>query len=244
MIPLAHILPRSLKQFVRRHSSLVGSVIGVRTTVPRIVLTYDDGPEPGGTDRVLDALAGHGVTATFFVLLTRARRYPGLLADVMAAGHEIALHGIDHRRLPDFSYREVQRRTADGKSELEDLSGRAIRWIRPPYGRQTLRTWRAVTTTGLNPVMWGPTMWDSRDVTQPERIAQALRGAEAGAIVLGHDGHAGPMDGVDDGPAPALDRRDLTDRVLTEYHARGLIGCSLETALTEGTLIRGAWFKR
>jgi peptidoglycan/xylan/chitin deacetylase (PgdA/CDA1 family) len=207
-------------------------------------LTYDDGPEPGGTDLVLEALAQHKATATFFVLLTRAHRYGSLLAEVVAEGHEIALHGVDHRRLTDLPYAEVKRRTTNGKAELEDLTGRRVDWMRPPYGRQTLSTWRAVRGAGLMPVMWGPTMWDSLDIAQQDRVSKAQEGAVAGAILLGHDGFAGPQDGVDDGPAPVLDRGALVDQVLERYRLRGLTGCALGDALTLGTAVREARFRR
>ena len=72
----------------RRHARFVGSVTEVRTPSSQIVLTYDDGPDPAGTDRILEALARHDATATFFVLVTRARRYGSLLAEVVSAGHE------------------------------------------------------------------------------------------------------------------------------------------------------------
>lgn len=232
------------KRFVRRHSSLVGSVLAVKTERPEIVLSYDDGPEPGGTERVLAALADRGASATFFILLTRARLYPTLLAEVIAAGHEVALHGADHRPLTDFAHSEVLARTTAAKAELEDLAGQVVRWVRPPYGRQSFSTWRAIYRAGAQSVLWGPTLWDSRHVTDDERVQQALKGAVPGAILLGHDGHAGPADGVDDGPSPEFDRGELTRRVLDEYGALGLSGCSLGRALDSGTLVRGAWFSR
>ncbi|MEO6944858.1 MAG: polysaccharide deacetylase family protein [Lacisediminihabitans sp.] len=234
----------AVKRFIRGHSRLIGSVLAVQTERREIVLSYDDGPEPGGTERVLDALADRGASATFFVLLTRARLYTSLLADVVAAGHEIALHGEDHKPLTDFRFSEVVARTSAAKAELEDLTGQRVRWVRPPYGRQSFSTWLAIRHAGVQSVLWGPTMWDSRHVTDDERVQQALRGAVPGAILLGHDGHAGPADGVDDGPSPEFDRGRLTRRVLDEYDALGLSGCSLGRALDNGTVMRGAWFSR
>jgi peptidoglycan/xylan/chitin deacetylase (PgdA/CDA1 family) len=232
------------KRFVRNHSAFLGSVLAVRTSEPHIVLTFDDGPQPGGTEPVLDALSIRGATATFFILVGRARRRRALLADIVSAGHEIALHGIDHRSLTDFRAAEVRSRTADGRAELEDLAGVPVRWMRPPYGRQTLSTWTAIRSTGLEPVLWGPTTFDSRSVSQKERVARAMRGAEAGAILLAHDGFADAGDGVDDGPAIDLDRGELTRLVLNAYAGRGLAGRSLGDALLTGTLHRGAWFGR
>jgi peptidoglycan/xylan/chitin deacetylase (PgdA/CDA1 family) len=154
---------RAGKRWLRRYGGFIGSVTAVRTSQSQIVLTYDDGPEPGGTDQILSVLADHGATATFFVLMTRVRRYPGLLDEVVAAGHEIGLHGLDHRPLTGLSFAEARRRIRDGKAELEDAIGAPVNWTRPPYGRQTLLTWRAITSSGLDSVMWGPSTRDSID---------------------------------------------------------------------------------
>jgi len=237
------VLGPILKPVIRSHSSLVGSVVAVKTSEPHVVLTYDDGPEPGGTDLILAALADRQAKATFFVLLTRARAYPSLLDEVISEGHEIALHGQDHRRLTQFSFEEVRRRTQSGKDELEDITGRSVSWIRPPYGRQTFATWRAVRAAGLQPVMWGPTTWDSRHISQSERVRNALEGTIRGSILLAHDGYAGPADGVDDGPVPKVDRGDLTRRVLDGFSELGLQGQSLCASLQFGSPVRAAWFK-
>src|SRR5215467_815730 len=120
---------------------------------PTIVLTYDDGPEPGGTDAVLGALDESGASATFFVLLSRVRRHESLLHDVLASGHEVGLHGPDHRQLTGMDPADVALRTRAAKLELEERIGRAVRWFRPPYGRQSALTWRAVADAGLTTVL-------------------------------------------------------------------------------------------
>jgi peptidoglycan/xylan/chitin deacetylase (PgdA/CDA1 family) len=231
------------RRTVRRGvGQLAGSAVAVRTDGPEIVLTFDDGPEPDGTDRVLAALDRAGATATFFVLLTRVRRYRGLLDEVLAAGHEVALHGVDHRALPTLPAGEVGRLIRAGKAELEDAAGRPVRWYRPPYGRQTVRNWRAITAAGLLPVLWGPTTWDWKHVSADERLEKAQRGIVPGAIVLAHDGFAGPDDGACDGPPPLLDRGAMVSAVLDRYAARGLHARSLEQVLARGSLVRQTWF--
>ena len=236
------------KRVLRRVAAPVGSVVAVRTTEPEVVLTFDDGPDPVGTPAVLDALAAHGATATFFVLLTRVRRHPGLLERVVREGHEIALHGPDHRRLPTFPAREVQERTAAAARELEGLTGATPRWFRPPYGAQTPATWLAVRRAGLVPVLWGPTTWDWRDVEQDARVRKAQEGARPGAVLLAHDAFAGPDDGAErsgpGSPPPDVDRADLVDRVLAAYADRGWRGRSLGDALQHGRLVRAAHFSR
>ncbi|SEP61837.1 polysaccharide deacetylase family protein [Microlunatus flavus] len=247
-MPLRDRVPRGLKDTVRRAAGVVGSVEAVRTQRPELVLTFDDGPDPVGTPAVLEALAAHDATATFFVLLTRVRRHPELLARVRAAGHEVALHGVDHARLTHLPPAEVRARTAAAKAELEALTGEAVRWFRPPYGAQTPATWLAVRRAGMVPVLWGPTTWDWRDVTQEERVAKARQGARAGAVVLAHDAFADESDGAEapDGPlrAPSVDRGDLVDRVLTAYAAEGLRARSLGDALASGAPVRAARFRR
>jgi peptidoglycan-N-acetylglucosamine deacetylase len=240
----ARRLPRAFVTTVRRGAgSVAGSLVAVRTQEACVALTFDDGPEPGGTDRVLAALADAGATATFFVLLTRVRRYRGLLDEVVAAGHEVALHGVDHRALPTLDQAEVTRVVHAGRAELEDAVGQPVRWYRPPYGRQTLRTWRTVTRAGLTPVLWGPTTWDWRDVTQDERLTKAQQGVHPGAIVLAHDGFAGAADRAFDGPAPVLDKGELITGVLDGFAARGLRARSLGEVLTGGAPVLEARFR-
>lgn len=234
---------KSTRRLYRRAAGTVlGSAVELRTDAPDVVLTFDDGPEPGGTDRVLPVLAEAGATATFFVLMTRVRKHPGLLREVVAAGHEIALHGVDHRALPTLAPGEVARRARGGKAELEDVVGREVRWFRPPYGRQRLSDWCAVRSAGMLPVLWGPTTWDWKDVTAAERIAKSLQGVRAGSIVLAHDGFAGEEDGACDGPPPVLDRGKLIAGVLEGYASRGLVARSVGEALARGALVRETWF--
>jgi len=227
--------------FVRRVGGPFGSVMRVRTEEPVVVATFDDGPS-FRTAGVLQALADAGATATFFVLLTRTRRDPGLLDDILGAGHEVALHGPDHRRLTTHPPETHARRTRVPRPVVEDLAGRHIRWFRPPYGAQSLRSWRAVKAAGMEPVLWGPTLADWRDAPHDERMRLALA-ADRGAIILGHDGHADAVDGVDDGPAPRLDHGALLSEVTAGYAARGLRFTSLGEAAAKGRLVREARFR-
>jgi peptidoglycan/xylan/chitin deacetylase (PgdA/CDA1 family) len=208
-----------------------------------LVLTYDDGPEPGGTDAVLTVLADAGVTATFFVLLSRVRRHPALLRDTVAAGHEIALHGPDHRRLTQVDPATVAPRTRAARHELEDLVGRPVRWFRPPYGAQSAATWRAIDETGLTPVMWNARCLDWLDLPDDDRL-NGVREAQAGAIVLTHDGFADGRDGVDDGPPPPVQRDKLARSIIELCAAKGLVCGSLSQALSTGRPVLDVWLDR
>ena len=207
-----------------------------------LVLTYDDGPEPGGTDKVLRVLAEHGVTATFFVLLSRTRRYPGLLADLLAAGHEIGLHGVDHQRLTTLHPAHVAQRTADARHELEDTIGREVRWFRPPYGGQSAATWEAVRGTGLIPVVWTADLRDWMEITDEERLSGVRELTRPGAVILAHDGFATAADGAADGDPPRIDRARLSQGLIGICQSMDLTPGSLGQALAAGQPATKVWF--
>ncbi len=223
----------------------VGTLRAVRTSEPSIVLTFDDGPDPQHTPRVLDVLERYQATATFFVLMTRARRYPGLIQDLLDRGHEVGLHGIDHTRLTRLKPDEAGRRTAAGRDELEQQIQREVRWFRAPYGALLPGHWRAVRRTGLTIVGWGPTPGDWRELPEDQLAADGLRGCERGSVMLAHDAAAGPLDGVpDDGPPPNIDRGKLADLLLSGAAGQGWTSRSLGELLTSGSPRRWGWFYR
>lgn len=216
----------------------IGSVLSVRTRDPLVVLTFDDGPDVRGTPEVLTALEAAGAGATFFVLLSRVRRHPELLAEVVSRGHEIGLHGLDHQALPDlrrsFGPRYVAERLRDARAELEAACGSPVRWYRPPYGRQGFADWRAIRGAGMTSVLWNRTSHDWREATPDERMTVATADIKRGSVLLCHDGIAGPDDGVQDPAPPEVARGELVAGILGKYAIRGLTGVSLGTAIARG----------
>lgn len=210
-----------------------------------MVLSYDDGPHPGSTPAILRELERRRATATFFVLVGRARRYPSLLQEVADAGHEIALHGPDHVRITSLPPAVVRRRTREAKNDLEQLTGRPVRWFRPPYGKQRALDVLNLRSLGLASVVWGPTFLDWQEASPTERLLSATQDIRAGSVVLAHDAFAGPDVGADDGPEPTVDRAALTASVLSAYADRGLRATSLGGALArEARLERVIWLRR
>jgi peptidoglycan/xylan/chitin deacetylase (PgdA/CDA1 family) len=231
------VLGKLAARAARPLSPWLGSGASITPGNGRVVLTFDDGPTAGETDLILRVLGARGATATFFVLVNRARRSPGLLHEVRDAGHEIALHGPDHRPLTSFGAREVGRRTRDARRELEDLAQVPVRWFRPPYGKQHVGAVMAVRRLGLTPVLWESGLYDWVDLPQDTRIERGLSETRPGSVVLMHDGFAGTEDGVDDGPDPGVDRPDLVARTLDALAGRGLAATSLEVALGSAELV-------
>ena len=153
---------------------------------------------------------------------------------MLAAGHEVALHGADHRRLTELDPDEVPAILRDARAELEDVAGVPITWFRPPYGSQSRATWQAVRSAGLTPVLWSIDCNDWRTQSLDEYLAPVRQPSLPGGIVLMHDGFADALDGVEDGAPPRLDKPRLTRSVLDEAEQRGLavqsVGDALEKA--------------
>lgn len=219
----------------------IGSVRGARTGAPAVALTYDDGPEPGQTDAVLDALAEAGVQATFFQLVYRAEAYPQLVRRVVAAGHEVALHGIDHTRLTGLPAAEVRRRLVDGKRRLEQVAGQPVRLFRPAYGSQTIRTYLAARRAGLDVVVWGPTAEDWRDGPAAEVAERALAGVAPGEVLLLHDAFEVPPG--DRTPRPTFDRGEVTRALLAGLRERGYTAGPVGALLSGRRAWRTAWYR-
>ncbi len=224
---------------------MLGSVTAIRPAGTEFVLTYDDGPDFPATSSILDELAAHGCTATFFVLMTRVERFGQLLERAVAEGHEIGLHGRDHRRLTTLPIREVISTLTDAQSRLQDRTGRPVRWFRPPYGAQTPLVWAAVRRLKMTTVLWGPSLFDWDPDFHPDRAEAVLASARAGQILLCHDGFADANDLAVAGTRPEFDRGALTSALLTGLAESGLTARSLGDALTTGARpVRTLVFRR
>ena len=244
MTGAARFVPTRTRRWLRSHGGPLGSIVAVRTDAPEFVLTYDDGPEPGGTDTILRVLESRGAHATFFVLMTRTRRHPALLRDVVAAGHEVGLHGLDHRAISQLAYREVLERTSRAKAELADALARDVRWFRPPYGLQSLTSFRAVRAAGLEPVLWGPTAWGLPPGYDGRTDGKGAARRTARRHRALHDGYPKAEDGGRGGDRPDLDRGELASLILDAYGALGLRATTLSSAIAAGAATRGLWFRR
>jgi peptidoglycan/xylan/chitin deacetylase (PgdA/CDA1 family) len=153
-----------------------------------VALTFDDGPDPKSTPAVMAALADLGWSATFFCLGTMTAASPGLAAELVAAGHEVAVHGWSHegavRRGPLALTDDVRR----CRGVIADATGVAPRWYRPPYGELSLGSVVAARSNDLRLVLW--TAWgrDWRaEATPSSVVADISRGVLAGGTILLHD---------------------------------------------------------
>ena len=153
-----------------------------------MVLTFDDGPHPEGTPDVLELLACAGARAMFFLIGEQVQRRPGLAAEIVAAGHAVAVHGYRHRLQMRLRAREVTEDLTRAAGVIADAAGVEPCWHRPPYGIYSPAGLAAARDAGLKPLLWSRWGKDWRKLTTPERIAaRVTEGVSAGDVILLHD---------------------------------------------------------
>jgi peptidoglycan-N-acetylglucosamine deacetylase len=164
---------------------------GLPRTLPGaagVALTFDDGPHPEGTPAMLEILAATGARAAFFLVGEQVGRRPELAARIASAGHLVALHGHRHRLQLRTGAAELATDLARGVATIEDATGSAVRWHRPPYGIYSAAGLDAAREAGLSPLLWSRWGKDWRKFTTPGRIAsRATRKLAAQDVILLHD---------------------------------------------------------
>jgi peptidoglycan-N-acetylglucosamine deacetylase len=182
-----------------------------------VALTFDDGPDPDSTPAFLEVLAEYEVTATFFVLGRMLRDAPDIGRRLAEEGHEVAVHGWDHRcmllRGPHATRDDLTR----ARDLVAAVTERQPRWYRPPYGVLSTFALGAARGLGLTPVLW--TAWGrdwERRATPRSVLATVARDLRGGGTVLLHDS--------DCTSAPESWRASLgaLPALLDEVRARGL----------------------
>jgi len=206
-------------------SQLFGRTLIAPARPGEMALTFDDGPNPAWTPQLLDVLARHGVKATFFLLGQFAEREPALARSIADAGHLIGNHSWSHCNLSLAAPRRVRDELAYTKDILEQVTGRPVRFFRPPFGARRAYVLSSSRALGMTPVMWNAMTndWAERS---PDRIADRLakridsrhRSGMAANIVLHDGGHLGLN--ADRGPSVAaaaklLARYSATHRFVT-----------------------------
>ncbi len=156
---------------------------------PRSVhLTFDDGPDPDTTPRILDVLRRHQVRATFFVVGRQAAAHPDIVRRMAAEGHTVGGHTFSHRPPEQVSSRELIAEVQETEALLLKILGRRCRIFRPPFGKLTVaKLWR-LWTEQRSIVLWNR---DPKDfaASNAGQLAAWFRKSPlaAGDIVLLHD---------------------------------------------------------
>jgi peptidoglycan/xylan/chitin deacetylase (PgdA/CDA1 family) len=196
-----------------------------------VALTFDDGPDPVWTPRILDELARARAHATFFVLTERAARHPEIVERTRAEGHGVQLHGHLHLRHPRAGEAAVREDLAAalrvfGTDRRRGHGGADVptQW-RVPWGDLAPFSAALAAEHGLTLAGWTADTEDWRDRPAPALLRAVEPGLQPGAIVLAHDG-IGP--GAERATARAT--AELIGPLVDAIRARGLTPARLDEA--------------
>ena len=216
------------------------SMEGVKPSVPKtvfsqckvrenvIALTFDDGPHPKNTPRLLDMLKERGLKATFFLIGKSAATWPALVKRIVDEGHEVANHTWDHKQLSLMSEKKVMDELEKTHAAIMSACGVAPTIYRPPYGAIKMSQRKVIMEHFHYPtILWDV---DTLDWKTPRSIAKVhdkiLKDAKPGSIILCHDIQEPTIDAM----PSTLD--ELTARGVKFLTVSELIKLETETANT------------
>ena len=175
-----------------------------------IALTFDDGPDPEITTKVLASLERHEVTATFFVVASLADTNRALFERILEGGHEVGNHSWEHLRVVDLDQDQTDHEVGAAQRWLAGQMGVPPRWYRPPRGQVTGAVMSAAARNGLDVALWTRRF----GVEEPEdcpAFDSVVGGTQPGDFVLIHDGVVESVVKPGSRSAAAKRRRRLRD---------------------------------
>jgi peptidoglycan/xylan/chitin deacetylase (PgdA/CDA1 family) len=180
-------------------SQLFGATMIAPARPGELALTFDDGPNPAWTPRLLETLASHDVRATFFLLGSRAQAELALVRQIAAGGHLIGNHSWSHPNLAFAPASRIEEELSRTSQTLEEITGAPVRFFRPPFGARRPEVLRAARRLGMVPVMWNAMTSDWENPSAQaiaSRLIRAIdnlaRHGRAANIVLHDGGHQTP----------------------------------------------------
>jgi peptidoglycan/xylan/chitin deacetylase (PgdA/CDA1 family) len=162
-----------------------------------IAITFDDGPHPQNTPRLLDMLRARNIKATFYVIGRSVELYPQIVRRTVAEGHEIGNHTHTHRLLSKLSDSEVRSELSRCQDAIARAAGVRPRTMRPPYGGLLQRQRELVHAEfGYPTILWSVDPLDWKRPGPSVVTSRILSGTSAGGIVLAHDLHSQTVDAM------------------------------------------------
>jgi peptidoglycan/xylan/chitin deacetylase (PgdA/CDA1 family) len=162
-----------------------------------VAMTFDDGPHPKLTPRLLDVLKERNIKATFFVLGKCVAEYPDIAKRIVDEGHEIANHSWNHPQLTKLSPSAFDSEISQTNAAIEKATGVRPVTMRPPYGAiNAALTKRLNEEYGLSVILWSVDPLDWKIRKSDHVSGHIIKNAAPGAIILAHDIHASTIDAM------------------------------------------------
>jgi peptidoglycan/xylan/chitin deacetylase (PgdA/CDA1 family) len=162
-----------------------------------VAMTFDDGPHPQNTPRLLDILRERNVKATFYVIGGNVQRYPQIVRRTVAEGHELGNHTHTHRLLTRLGDADLRSEIARCRDAVGSAAGIRMRTMRPPYGGLAQRQRQLIMDEfGCPTILWSVDPLDWKRPGPSVVASRILTNASPGAIILSHDLHAPTVDAM------------------------------------------------
>jgi peptidoglycan-N-acetylglucosamine deacetylase len=174
------------------HLLTLGSVWRGSAAKREVALTFDDGPDPEQTPRILDILDAHHAKATFFLIGERATRAAALVRRIAGAGHDLGNHTWSHRSLWLTGPRETARQVTHGHDAIAQAAGAPPRFFRPPWGMTNLALFPELRALGTPCVFWTAQTEGRRPALPALQVERARRRVAPGTIFDLHDADGVP----------------------------------------------------
>ena len=163
-----------------------------------VALSFDDGPHPEHTERILAVLREEGVKATFFLVGAEVEKYPALARAIVHDGHAVGGHSWSHRRLTGLGRQELAAELEQTAALIRDAAGVSSRLVRPPYGAMSLPLLRYAVARGWTVVLWSVESGDHLRDASPAAMRSAVRSVGPGDIVLLHEDYPHTVEALRD----------------------------------------------
>ena len=159
----------------------------VKTDSMKIAITFDDGPHPYLTDRILEILDRYEIKATFFMVGVNVLNYPDVARNVLAAGHEVGNHTFSHSHIAKLNQNEVMKEVGLCEDALEELCEYRPHLFRPPEGAVNMYVEHCTEDQDYTLILWSLDTRDWEHKNTEQIVQSVLSNISPGDIILMHD---------------------------------------------------------
>ena len=177
---------------------------GIDPSKPMVALTFDDGPQPSVGNRIMDCLAQYGGKATFFMVGERVGSYKTEVQRMVAEGHEVANHTMNHKYLQKLGAAQIQAQVNQGNDAIQAACGVRPTLLRLPGGNHNATV---MANAGMPMIQWNIDTLDWKTRNADKTVAAVLNHVKDGDIILMHELYGATGDAV--------------LRIVPELHKRG-----------------------